>query len=161
MRKIFLFFSILLMSVVARGQSISPTVTSTSGGFYAHSSATISWTMGEVAVQPYATGNASISQGFQNPHIEVAEPTFISNEISFSLIVYPIPAKDYLMIETEDYTDPLNVRVYNIQGALMLEKVLISSTGQIDLSRLPSATYILKISDQANKVLTVQKLIKH
>lgn len=50
-------------------QTTSPQVVTSSGGYYEGTSASISWTMGELATETYTTDGITLTQGFQQPII--------------------------------------------------------------------------------------------
>jgi hypothetical protein len=62
--------------------------------------------------------------------------------------VYPNPAKDVLNIKMDDNLE--QAIIYNIQG----QKVLVSLTEQINISRLSSGFYIIKIKTEYGKIAT-------
>ncbi len=68
--------------------------------------------------------------------------------------IYPNPAKDKLFIKGN--TENTNVKIYNLQGQLVLEKVLNDKF--IDISQLPTGLYTLKIQNKNN--VFIEKLIK-
>lgn len=48
-------------------QTTSPEVIASSGGYYEGTSASLSWTLGEVATETYTSGGITLTQGFQQP----------------------------------------------------------------------------------------------
>ena len=56
---------ILTLTVIS--QSVSPEVISSSGAYYENASASLSWTLGEVATETYSNGGVTLTQGFQQP----------------------------------------------------------------------------------------------
>lgn len=69
---------------------------------------------------------------------------------------YPNPVTDILNLS---YSEMLtNVEVFNMIGQQVVSKKLNSNTGQIDMSQLPSGTYVIKVSsDDTSKVFKVIK----
>jgi hypothetical protein len=56
-----------IVSVNLFAQSISPTVISTAGGYSTGTTASLSWTLGEVATETLSNGSYTLTQGFQQP----------------------------------------------------------------------------------------------
>jgi hypothetical protein len=61
------FFLMTLMPAFILAQSVSPQVVSPAGDYYEGTNASLSWTLGEIATETYTSGNAILTQGFQQP----------------------------------------------------------------------------------------------
>ena len=64
------------------------------------------------------------------------------------LRVYPNPASDYLIIETdvEDYYE-----LFNLQGKFILKKQITAPTTKLDVSAIPNGVYLLKVGNLSRK----------
>ncbi|MCX6271608.1 MAG: hypothetical protein NTU44_10380, partial [Bacteroidetes bacterium] len=60
-----LFITCLLSSISAYCQSVSPSVTASSGGFVIGTTLTQSWTLGEAVVETFTAPGMVLTQGFQ------------------------------------------------------------------------------------------------
>ena len=69
------------------------------------------------------------------------------------VLVYPQPSSDVLYLKT-DGNDPINYRVFNLQGKLMKNGKLEE---HIDISILPRGEYILDLKTNDN--ITIEKLL--
>jgi hypothetical protein len=49
------------------GQTLSPEIISSSGGYFENTNASLSWTLGETATETLVNGNIILTQGFQQP----------------------------------------------------------------------------------------------
>lgn len=76
-----------------------------------------------------------------------------------SIMVYPVPFNNELTISHNSET-ALNVKIYNITGALVLEQAVNSNTA-IKTNALASGVYFAKLSTGNNEDLTVRKIIKN
>jgi hypothetical protein len=56
------------------------------------------------------------------------------------ILVYPNPAKDFLTIETPEL---LVMKMYNIQGALVLSQTITEPKARLDINHLASGKYTL------------------
>jgi hypothetical protein len=84
--------------------------------------------------------------------VDLSSPGFDDSNFKF----YPNPVTDILNLS---YSEMLtNVEVFNMIGQQVVSKKLNSNTGQIDMSQLPSGTYVIKVSsDDTSKVFKVIK----
>lgn len=69
------------------------------------------------------------------------EDTAVDNVSSETIVVYPNPTQDILMIKGVDYQ---TLRVYDMQGRLLK----VESGSQINVSSLAEGTYLLQIGTQ-------------
>ncbi len=69
-----------------------------------------------------------------------------------NLRVYPNPTKSFITIENS-FQSPKEYEIRSVQGNVILTGVILSKIYQVDLSGLPTATYILKIGNQSFKIL--------
>lgn len=76
-----------------------------------------------------------------------------------SIMVYPVPFNNELTISHNSET-ALNVKIYNITGALVLEQAVNSNTA-IKTNALASGVYFAKLSTGNNEDSTVRKIIKN
>lgn len=114
-------FTLSLMLIAAfgfcRAQSLTPTVVSSSGGFYSNSSGQLSFTVAEMTmVQTFSQSNSILTQGFQQPTdfgVYVPEPA----KNGFSFGVFPNPSKGNvnLVLSTKN-TAMVNIRLIDALG---------------------------------------------
>mgnify|MGYP002338691422 CR=1 FL=1 len=62
--------------------------------------------------------------------------------------VYPNPAKDILTLDIKEGKRNTTVSIYNTEGSLVKTVPMNSSKRPINISELPSGTYILKVADE-------------
>jgi hypothetical protein len=67
MKKINSLLLVLIVPAYMLAQSVSPQVVSSAGDYYEGTNASLSWTLGEIATETFATGNVILTQGFQQP----------------------------------------------------------------------------------------------
>ncbi len=63
---------------------------------------------------------------------------------ALNLSVYPIPSTDDLYIHCNS-TQLINIEIYNLMGVCVLQKVIDSTIRHIDISSLPSGSYLLRV----------------
>ncbi len=161
-RLVFIVF-LSLIGLFSYGQeSISRQVVATAGADTTVNGISVSWTLGELAVETFEATGVTLTQGFQQGFFDI---TSVGDPISnnFELKIYPNPASEYVWIDLQsDEIRAIRVEIYNMEGKLMYHNEFDFASGptQIPLQNLNSNQYILKISDSDGKLLQTFKLIK-
>jgi hypothetical protein len=149
------------------GQSLSPTVISSSGAFYSNGSAMLSTTIGEMTmVETFSTAGNFLTQGFQQPedfNVGIAEPKPGINEI----LVYPNPASDILNLQTNFHAaGSYLATISNVIGQTVSNSVSGKTRGMpmnhaINIKQLVNGIYFIKVdftSDTQQKKSFTQKI---
>ena len=166
MRSLILTVIICSIGMLTFGQNdtISSYVVATAGGDTTVNGVSVSWTLGEVAIETIADDDSTIilTQGFQQGFFEitsVGEP--LSNE--FEINIYPNPAKEYVNVDlTSNEIKTIIIEIFNMEGKLVYKNRFEHAEGpnQITLNNLNSNQYILRVTDSKGRVLQTFKLIK-
>ncbi len=123
------------------------------------STATVSYTPLEGTEGQITIGllfEASIIQKEVTFMVNVSVPTWIDNLSDNGIIVYPVPANNRLTISSSEMMKV--VRVYDLNGAQVLSRVVNAEEAVINVDALSKGIYILKIT-QSNKTLTGRILV--
>ncbi len=140
-----------LLGFSAQSQTLSPTVISSSGGFFTSGSAELSATVAEMTmVQTFTDGSNYLTQGFQQPEVV----TVGINEIPVAtndILVYPNPTNgSFVLSFTGDDNSESSIRIYNLAGQVVVEKQLSQAVGlntvDFDLSSFSQGMYILELA---------------
>jgi hypothetical protein len=175
MKKILLYFSFLALIASVHGQSLSPTVIASAGGYNSVSGTSLSYTVGELAaIQTVkdSSGRYILTQGFQQPNDIVNGLLDIEKSADGSFSVYPIPAQTTVWYGYEfTETGKIQVSMFDIIGQKMnynLEETYDSGKliHSFDCSNYPSGNYILSVkfitSSGQEKVLSKKiQIITH
>lgn len=81
------------------------------------------------------------------------------NKEEFDIIVYPNPAKDNIIIKTNQLNGG-NLFIYDIMGRELTGKQINNDETIVDISSLNSGIYILKAISKDNKIVGNRKFIK-
>ena len=133
-----------------------------SGGNASGSGGSVSYSVGQVVYTTNTGTNGSSAQGVQQPYeISVVTAVEETKDISLKIMVYPNPATDFIKLKIENY-EVLNLRyqLFDINGSLLQDNVIVGNETSIDMSNYMSATYFLKVTDN-NKVIKTFKIIKN
>lgn len=136
-------------------------VIGTTGGTIVGTSYSLSYTVGEVAINTLTGGEYIINQGFQQPSYTIT--SIEDNLPSAVLAVYPNPTSGLINVEMNDYQGKsLSCIVYDSKGVEILRQA--GQPGpfvkfEIDLSRFSQGIYILKVlsDDLSIKVIRIVK----
>ena len=101
--------------------------------------------------------NLHYSGEFTSDYNSSLDVEIIDTATTPSISFYPNPASDYLAINTN--VDSLEVVVYNVMGQKVLSEKLIS-TEKLDISKLQSGLYIVKLYNQKRELQTKKILIR-
>ena len=154
-------YIVIILFVVLNNLQAQETIT-TSGGEASGSGGTISYSIGQTfySTTQGINGN-TIAQGVQQPYeISVVIGIQEAKDISLSVMLYPNPSTDYLIIKVDNYeTTHLKYLLFDSNGKLLKT---INQTGKetkIETYNLATASYFIKIVDREKEV-KVFKIIK-
>jgi hypothetical protein len=154
------FFTAIALSAQV---TLAPSVVASGGGYAEGDNFSISWTLGELAVNTLTGGNLILTQGFQQPfdfNVGVRE-----NEVNWGISVYPNPVGDELRIrfDVENPGDFL-IEVQDVTGRLIgQEKHNGVNPGDIillNISAYTSGVYFLKVLTPDRQQVQVTSLRK-
>jgi hypothetical protein len=139
--------------------STAQEVLTPSAGYFATSSMSLNWTIGEIAIETYTNDDFMLTQGFNQASIIITSNTedFLTDiTISF----YPNPVKDIFTIKAEtEYMTQLTAEVYDLAGTKLISENINPGNTQINTESLKTSEYILRIYDNL-QVIKSFKFIK-
>jgi hypothetical protein len=161
----FIFSIVVAVAICANinGQSLTPTVYSTSGSTFENANFSLSYTIGEAITATVSTNNNILTQGFQQPVYEVvSDVTNYANSLSININVFPNPTDKLVHVE---FNAPENKKavmyLYDISGKVISTETLQANTVQtINLENAATGQYHLKIIDVSNQLLSTHKIQK-
>lgn len=110
---------------------------------------------GDATVISYATNINGCNSETSTLHIHIG-PNGIDNMRSDQFTVYPIPVHDFLHIST-------NIKFSKVEILDMFGRCVMNSPIAIEIiniSDLASGTYLLRIKDKGNRVISTRKILK-
>jgi len=132
-------------------QTLSPTVISSSGGYFTSASASLSFTVAEMTmVQTFTSTGNILTQGFQQPEdftVSISETPTVSGDVS----IYPNPTNgaftlSYVCNDNSETT----IKLYNLVGQLVLSKPVAQVTGlntvKFDIANFNQGIYMLELT---------------
>ena len=146
---------IVLNSVAALAQSdVVPM-----GGTATGDGGTVTFTIGQIAVQSYGEGNTSISEGVQQPcEIQIIG---IDNYpgITLNAMVYPNPTLGNVQLTMNNVQLEGEVKVFDTNGKLLFSKKIEGITTEIPMSDLATGTYFVNVVSE-KQILKTFKVVK-
>jgi Secretion system C-terminal sorting domain len=126
-------------------QIFSTDVISSNGESTTSGTASLTWTVGEIAIESYTYSNGYLTEGFHQ--CWTCGPVSI-NEIQNNLAIstYPNPFLNSVIIDIPNNTDDLDLVVFDALGKIVLtEKYSGNSPIEYDLRFLSSGMYVLQL----------------
>ena len=132
------------------------------GGDASGSGGTVSYSVGQIVYTTSTGTTGSVAQGVQQPY-EISIVLGIDNHyINLELTAYPNPTTNFLTLNVGNAElSTLNFQLYDINGRLIESRKIISSIETIAMEKLPTATYILQVTNKNKKELKTFKIIKY
>lgn len=146
MKKIYLILLTAFITLDAKSQSLERQVIGSAGLFAENSSASLSFTVGEVVTESAVTSSVVLTQGFQQVNDDELIGIFEPLPESVTLLLYPNPTTEYLTVRSELYKkgiDELSYTIIDTQGRLVLSGKIPSGMAQIDVTNLASSSYTI------------------
>ena len=150
MNKYFFLF-LLAISVTAYSQDLPQQVVGSAGDQHTNASASVLWTVGELATATLSSSSVTLSQGFQQGNLTVN--TLVDQDmLDFNLKAYPNPVIDILILETDEKQQ--RYQVINMQGEVVLNGNITAVLQEIDFTNLPHGVYLLSVDQkQTHKII--------
>lgn len=158
----------LLLPLFAAAQlQLGRQAIATAGGHGENAGAnlSISWTVGEVAVQTRKAAEADIilTEGFQQPdELEIVGTDNLFSISELGITVFPNPVSQLLNIRLEapaPLSHPVTANLIGPTGQALRAVKIASGDMQLDMSRLPDGLYLLQFV-QEDKVYLPCKVLK-
>ncbi|WP_304344425.1 T9SS type A sorting domain-containing protein [Chryseobacterium koreense] len=155
MKNIFLFLSAAGFSICHAQASVN-----VSGGDVSAAGGSVSYSIGQVFQETFASAGNSVIQGVQQPF----EITLLQVDdfapITLEMKVYPNPTSSVLFLNYSNASkENLKYELFDTSGKLIQNAEMLDKETSIDMLKNPSGIYILKVSSGSN-VLKTFKIIK-
>ncbi len=131
-----------------------------SGKSISSNAGSVSYTVGQMVYQTQGEDGFS-AEGIQQPYEASSMAVTSDPEIEISAAVYPVVTTGYvtLSIKEKGIAD-LSYQLYDVLGRLLQTKKITAPKMNIDLHRLASASYLIKVIKK-NKAVKTFKVIKN
>lgn len=160
MKKISLLLISAIFCIAIEGQELSPQVLSPGGEFFSVGNHSVSWTLGELAIETFEQSEVILQQGFQ--FHETSETNSIDNSISTNYSFYPNPVLDKLKIKFgNSSTFSGELHIYDLVGNLMVKQQIYQAVeATVNLENFPPSAYLIQLFDAKYNSIKNEVIIK-
>ena len=165
MKKLFFLFVLVTYSFVTKSQSISTFVVSSGGDFINLTNKNLAFTIGELVIPTWTTGNNSLTQGFHQPYEFSGATTLVDKSTpSYLLKVYPNPSKDLVYIDVlGKKSSGFSLEILDPKGSKLSPNVKQNDGTKICFSMrdlVPGSYYVRLMDDsgRSSSMITVVKV---
>ena len=161
----FIFMKKLLYTMILLPLSFSAIAQSAfvpMGGSASGSNGSLTYTVGQIAVQSASNGDKSVLEGVQQPYEIQTVGIDDYPGITLEAVVYPNPTRNYVQLRISNFDIPeqgLAAQLYDANGKLLEIYTVSDLLTQFDLSKYPAATYQLRVLD-GKRMLKTFKVIR-
>lgn len=137
--------------------------TTASGGEASGDGGTVSYSVGQVVYGTHSGTTGSVSEGIQQPYEISVIIGLEETGINLNISAFPNPTTDYLILKIADdahQESRFTITLYDLNGRVIEQQVVVSNETAIDMASLNAATYILKVNNENQEVKTF-KIIKN
>lgn len=146
---VLLFLLAGVMSLKAQRASVA------SGGDVYGSGGNVSYSLGEIVVDPLSGSNGTSLQGVQVPYEVLTTGIDEPSVNSLSISVFPNPVDGELVLQIEDLSiENLRLQLTDITAKQLLNKNITGSTTHIDMNSYAIGTYMLQVFNSSGSLKT-------
>ena len=142
---------LVLASGSCLGQDTSPHVLATSGGESSSPTSKMSWTIGEPVIETVSASGSTLTQGFQQPWVDISIDVSENADTAPDITVYPNPTRHFLNVVYEEAPLGDRYELRNALGQLVMQDRVQGSTTELDMTTVSSGSYYLRLLDHENK----------
>lgn len=160
MKYIYSLLSIFFLFVIGLSTIQAQESISTTGGDVFGNDGSVAYTIGQVVYTANISTTGNVSQGVQQAY-EVYVMRINNIKSNLAITVFPNPVTENLTLQINDYkNEKLFYWVNDMQGKILNKNQIMTYQTQINTTTLPSATYIINVVNQENKIIKSFKIIK-
>lgn len=132
----------------------------TLGGDVYNNTGSVSFSIGQVAIENTINTTGSINQGVQHA-LEITTLNLEENKLNLSLSAYPNPTQTQLILHIGNYNqEKLKYNIVSSDGKLLSQGSIQSIETIIDLQQIPKAMYFIEVHEESTKIQTF-RIIKN
>lgn len=160
MKKVIPVLLLLFTSAVLHAQRIEPSVVAVSGGHAQTSTVSVSWSVGQTAVDTRSSGAGTLTEGFQQSFLTVIP--IRDRGVPFTLQLYPNPARYSVLVSLDGVKEDMRLVLYNLLGEPVLRHDVKSGERlvRLSLTTLPVGLYLLAALSPSGGQTALYKIVK-
>lgn len=159
MKHFLLLLIILIFKIITTQPGIAQSVITPAGHYHESGQMSMSWTLGETMIETFVSADIVLTQGFQQPVLEVSTLTKEPG-LDFQITAFPNPTRSHINISTNLLqAESLIYSVYDLQGRFIAGNPLDGFQTRIAFNDYEAGIYFIRIL-QDDKPVTTFKIIK-
>jgi hypothetical protein len=159
MKQIYSLLFILVLVLITNINANAQQVVSSAGNMLQNSSGSLSFTIGELVIDTRSSSGKTLTQGFHQPKITITAINELA-DLKLTIAAYPNPTSDWVKLTIEKSTTKnMEYALYDLNGKLLVSKMMNSGEVEILLTPYLPSTYFLKVKLDGKEVKTF-KIIK-
>ena len=129
------------------------------GGTASGNGGTVTYTVGQIAVQTNSDGTVSISEGVQQPYEISVVGVDEYPSITLNAVLFPNPTQGNVQLTIDNLQFEGEVKIFDLNGKFLFSKKIEGENTALDLSRYAPATYYVNVYS-GKKMLKSFKVVK-
>jgi hypothetical protein len=156
MKKLFSTISLFILAVMSLSAQSALVGT---GGEANGNGGSVSYSVGQIAVQSNSEGNTSISEGVQQPYEINVVGVDNYPGITLNAVVYPNPTQGNVQLTIDNVQFEGEVKVFDANGKFLFSRQIDGENTQLDLSPYATGTYYIIVCS-GKDVMKTFKVVK-
>jgi hypothetical protein len=155
-----LLLTLIFICACCLSQGNAQEVVSSGGTHYKGATASLAWTIGEIATSTYSGGGYVLTQGFHQTKLSALAIDDLPMQ-GLALVVYPNPTQTllHLKVDEGDYSR-LQYSLLTLAGKTLTTKKISKDLSDIDMLTYPAGNYLLQVKRQSGELIKTFKVIK-
>lgn len=134
------------------------------GGDTQNNSGSVSYTVGQIAVETTtnSNGSTSVAEGVQQPYEIMTVGVDQYPQIVLNAVVYPNPTDNLVQLQLNGFEIPidgLRANLYDGNGKLLQTSSVVTESSTFQIGQYASGNYFLELRDK-NRILKTFKIIR-
>lgn len=152
-------FLIMCGGLFCLGTAVAQNAVVPVGGTASGNGGTVTYTVGQIAVQTNSDGTVSISEGVQQPYEISVVGVDECPSITLNAVLFPNPTQGNVQLTIDNLQFEGEVKIFDLNGKFLFSKKIEGENTALDLSRYAPATYYVNVYS-GKKMLKSFKVVK-
>jgi hypothetical protein len=151
---------LVLSAWTVQAQRIDPAALSGSGGFVQTPRMSVSWTVGQTAVETRSGHFGTLSEGFQQAFLKVIP--IRERSLPFTLDLYPNPTRHSLLVTMNGGGEAMTLVLFDLLGQPVLRHQMREgdTVARLPFANLSSGMYLLVAFSGSGEQMALYKVVK-